>query len=669
MLELKDKQKECQLHSRPFEVFCKDQMKPFCVECIIEGGVVPKNMIKFSAISAKAEKLKANVGDINIRKDESRKKFVSLLKEQEKSLKRQLDEEFDKILEPIMKLKKKIRRDIDILVLTQEETYDRENGLLQEMMVWKNDKENMLKRWASTVSPDSDLIQKLVEDPKDKMEEEELNRFVTKFETSKNVFEQETDHVKNTILSVVDGINLPHKTFDQVLEKKVEFSPSLIDKREENHLKECLLEYGFEVHQKQENDMKIIQINQGYQNKSPQKSFLDQYFYCSLEKLNIECKDLTSHHFQTVCSIIEKIADLSELRVSADNSNDAELLSLSQVMKNLNNLNSFDLNYSSDILTEGHFYELWIALSYLNSLKSLNISLTGDLLFDEQVFQDDKPLGLFQKLSCLNLSFHSCEVTPKNQLKYLWESLEKAACLEKLTLFLDTCTQEFNPPFNQFLQVLPKIKTLQDLELSFNNFEGVVDLSELTVLLDSLSELTNLKNFKFCIPFIGSFIPIQDVFQCFKERKNTVPNLESFYLDVSQNYCLDDEILTDLEPFLNLMSLTLLQLTLKLDESKVSEKWLCSFIDSLGKFTKLQALTISCYNCQNIKENNRLVLDETLQKLTTVSEKEIVYTKTSIRSRSNHHSRRPVLPFRAIRPVQRHTDNDSSSSDEELSDS
>lgn len=226
MLELKDKQKECQLHSRPFELFCQDQKKPLCIDCIITSGVVPKNMIKFSAISDKAEKLKANVGDINIRKDESRKKFVSLLKDQEKSLKRHLDEEFDKILEPIMKLKKKIRRDIDILVLTQEDVYDHENSLLQDMMLWKTEKEHMLEKWTTTASPDSGLIKQIIEDPKDKIEEEDLKKFETKFETRKNSFELETDGLKNTILSVVGGINLPWNTIDQVFEKKIRVSPS-----------------------------------------------------------------------------------------------------------------------------------------------------------------------------------------------------------------------------------------------------------------------------------------------------------------------------------------------------------------------------------------------------------------------------------------------------------
>jgi len=632
MLELKDKQKECQLHSRPLELFCTDQKKPYCIECMIETGIVPKNSIKFSAINAKAEKLKANVGDINIRKEESRKKFISLLQDKEKSLKRHLDEEFDKILEPIMKLKKKLRRDIDILVLSQEDVYDRENSLLKDMMTWKTEKEGVLEKWTSTISPDTELIKQLVDDPKDRMEEEELNKFAVKLETSKNTFDQETDGVKNTILSVVGGINIPWEIIEkQVKGEEAKVDPVIFEKRERKHLKECLETHGFKALWKKESGNYKLQINQG-DLSNVSLSALDHHFYPLLESLEAECFDLPLNSFQRFCSILERSDKLSSFTFTSCESSDFQTDYFCPSLSALKNLETLRMILKTEDIPQDQFYELWAAISHLPSLGNLkiNVNYNSNQRNNQEVTQE-KPFGDFKTLRQVDLSFLKSEFNQNDNLSYLWSSLQKSENLSKLKIYSDDCYQSFKNVFTTFTENLPKLQHLQDLSLGLRKTQRFFEESQFVSLSQALNQLPQLTTLNLSIT---------------EHERQTTANLAHFLkgidgtkltqlkalrLDLSENKFFNDEALEKISS--ELVGLTSLsKFMLEIKNSHISGGGICKFIStSLSQLTRLQTVIIDCQNCSNINEDSKEKALEALNKYENIKEKHIIWNSGQIK--------------------------------------
>jgi len=628
MLELKDKQKECQLHSRPLELFCKDQNKPFCIECMIDNGVIPNNSIKFSAINSKAERLKANVGDINIRKEESRKKFVSLLQEQEKSLKRHLDEEFDKILEPIMKLKKKLRRDIDILVLTQEDRYDRENSLLQGMMSWKTEKEEILNQWSTTISPTGDLVKQLVEDPKDKIEEEELKNFQTKFDTSKNTFEHETDGVKNNILSIVDGINLPWETIGtQVGEAHID--PEIFEKREKKHLKESLEAHGLKACWKKDSGVQKLHINQGDLTTPSQKT-LDHHFYSLLENLQVECFDLSQAGFQFFCSILQRSEKISNLIFINNENSDFDPAILTSALSPLKNLERLGLFLPAEEITQERFYNLWFALSNLSKLQKLKIITNyHSIQRDSESPFPEKTFGALITLKEIDLTFLKGELNQNDNLAYLWNTLQSSESLVKMKIVFDECYQSFKNALNTFIQNLPSLRHLEDLSIEFRKPQRLLEESHIISLSEAFNQLTSLKTLTLSITeqdksFSNS---LSQVLKGIDGQKLT--QLKALRLSLSGNRFFNDEFLEKISSSL-LQVTSLNKLMLELKYSHVSGEGICKFISNLSGLTLLEMLVIDCQNCSNINEDSKIKALEQLTALTTIKEKEIIFNAEQV---------------------------------------
>lgn len=615
----KTRMKECQKHQRPFEFFCRDHEALVCAECGFDDNHFSHDIIKVKDVNKKIEDTQQLVQEITKNESESKRQFEQSLDVKKKTLKRSIDEIFDKFLSPILLLKKKLHREADSLIYIQKDNYDK-NLKEEELEQWKEENEMFIEQWGK--DPNGEIATKLLKNKLKKMQRKATKYKETGQEKEK-VAEGKVDEWFEEMKTTVDFMNAPWASLEKKLKKVAKQVGNTIHPQVElGAFVEHLREYGADVIVRQENEESIIEINQLCLSlKEPS----NPQFYCTMNKANLKCDGLLTNYFESVCTSVERIMELSDFQISMSNMKDEPILVLGKSIAKVSSLERFSARISSRGVSDrivGHF---WSHLAPLKKLKYVEIQLDSrDALppmYSEpiEVVSTEMP-----DIEEVKLIFLNCAEISSEGLNPILETILGKSSIKIFSFTLRDCEYLETEAFKIFCEVLGSLVNLENLTLALEGFYELGDERSMTALASSIGGLIKLN--KLHLSFAGGLnIPTHYLVIVLEKILSQTKQLNELTLDLSSCLVRSLQFFEKLGKWLSKIS-TLKKLTLILKRASVGIYAFDLFANELSKLHHLKSLKID-YSGSDVDQAFHLLAQQALDKIPGLVEKSFVFSE------------------------------------------
>jgi len=623
ILEQKERLKECKIHNRPIEFFCKDHKQLLCVDCGIEGNHFSHNFVKCKEIENKANKMKSVMKKIDSKDEDSRKKFRNFLEIEKKNIKRRLDEILDEYIEPILTLKKKLRKEIDVYAITQGIFYEKEVSR-ENLLKWRKDSESIVATWETEA--EGEAAAQIVDN-----EVEEIEKRISKYEARGEKIESDTQNRTNMLMkdikSKINMIKGPWKKLNRKLVQVVNTTSSETDPRlEREYLVEYLKDYGIPAVWTQIEDEEVLEVK-GSGKEVTLKDFEEKYFDCVMRKVMISCYKVQPLHFQILCRVIETISKLVDLKILIQDISDQEIIALGESLLKIPGLEKLRLIILSESVSEKAFNCLLASINQLRKLKTLDLTFEDlEQTFQNGNFKDENLLvnsiGKMKQLKEINLRLVDCDPISNESLGQFLQNLHGLAQIAKFSLSVVECKELNYKLFDYLCKLLPSLTNLKELSLAFEGFYELSNLDSMLALSNAISHVNNLRKFE--ISFADSGHLLSPVIRKFFSRIAQATEIRELTIDLSRCREVVNGTLDSLGSSLAQLA-QINKLIIKLKMCSISERGIVLFSGHLARLNNLKSLFVDCSHCKMIDNASQLRALEHLNKLTKPTEKEFLF--------------------------------------------
>lgn len=263
---------------------------------------------------------------------------------------------------------------------------------------------------------------------------------------------------------------------------------------------------GMKSHFKRLTNFHLVFLNPGlpvggYKQRYPFVFHLDGPQKRGFELISL--KFLTGPGFQELNKALKETQSFRHLKIKFSESPDSheeEIQKLSENLKRLSSLTSFDLAF----LSNGSYPEAEIfvrlvgqSLEQLNSLKHFGFSCSGEKT--SELFLESLCSGLrrLSSLESVSLQFERLDQVFFQRFQSLQEALFELNHLQKLNLsFSHTKFYEGEDNMNSLFQGLEKLSSLKELNLEFSKCPKISD-KEVEVLCQHIKKISSLQKLGF----------------------------------------------------------------------------------------------------------------------------------------------------------------------------
>lgn len=642
ILEQKGKVKECKVHHRPLEFFCKDHKQLACVDCAIEGNHFAHNFLRSKEVDNRAEKIKVLMKKVDAKDEQSAKRFKAFLEQEKKDIKRKLDNVLDEYLEPLILIKKKLHKEVDTFMMSKSNIYEKET-LREMIMKWKKDNEGIVSQWES--KGEADAASQIAENNTEEIETK-LGEYDSQMEKMQNETQGSTDILIKDIKSRMSHARGPWTKLKRRLGQIMNsFKDETNPKIEREYLIEFLKEYGILADWNEKDGEEILEVKKDNA-EMVIKEFDAKYFDCTLEKLKIKIEQIHAVRLEIICKAFEKILKLSDLSVTLKDITDEGMNKFGDSLEKIKGIVKISVMIASEQLSERGLHKLITVLPALDKLEKLEIALE-----DCEELKNNEIEGLenaFEKLRTVKefgIILNDCDSLTNEGLGKYIKCMNKLIHLTKLNLTVRDCKGLTYKLFEPLCKVLTTLKDLDELTLIF---EGFYELSNPIMIISLASSIAGLSKLtKLRLSFTENvYLPSYIVRKFIGKITSQLPQLKELSLDLSRckeivNITLEaiGVSLTQL-PHLN-------KLALRFRMCSISEKGVLALSSSLQKLNTLKTLTLDCRHCKLMDEGAQAKVVEELNKMKKLTEKELLFgpdfsldaldSQTHIFSPHSHH--------------------------------
>ena len=624
ILEQKERLKECKIHNRPIEFFCKDHKQLLCVDCGIEGNHFAHNFIKCKEIENKTDKMKSLMKKIDSKDEESRKKFKGFLEIEKKNIKRRLDEILDEYIEPIINLKKKLRKEIDVYAITQGIFFEKDVPR-ESLLKWRKDSESLVATWEA--NGEGEAAAQIVDN-----EADEIEKRISKYEARGEKIEADTQNRTNMLLKEIKSkmnlIKSPWKKLNRRLGQVVNTIASDIDpKLEREYLVEYLKEYEIPVAWIEQEGEEVLEVK-GSGKEASLKDFQEKYFDCTMRKVRMSCYKVQPLHFQILCKVIETISKLTDLKMLIQDISDQEVITLGESLMKIKGLERLNLVILSETVSEKSFNNLWSCIHSLPKLKVLDLTLEDlEQTFQNALFKPDKlemnTIGKMKQLKEINLRLVDCDPISNESLGQVFQHLQGLTQITKFSLSVVECKELNYKLFEYLCRLLPSLTSLKELSLAFEGFYELSNLESMLALSNAISNVNNLRKLELSFADSGHFLsPVIRKF--FNRIALQAPGIKELHIDLSRCREVVNGTIDSLgSSIAQLSQLNKLSIIFKM--CSISERGMVLFSGHLSRLNNLKSLFVDCRHCKMMDATSQFRALAHLNKLTKPTEKEFLF--------------------------------------------
>jgi len=616
IIEQKEKIKECSVHNRPLEFFCKEHKILICVDCAIEGGHFSHNFVRCRDVDTRAQKLKGLMKKLDTKDEQSNKQFKTFLGKEKTLLKKRIDDFLDEYLEPLMTVKKKLHKEVDTFIMAQNSTYEKQT-YREGLIKWKNDSEGLVSQWEAT--GEAEAASKIVDN-----ETEEIEKKINGYETQLEEIQGKTQHNMGTLLKDIKNKMTHTKGAWKKLNRKIEQVMSLFKKEidprvEKEYLMECLKEYDVLANWIEGEQ---LEVKMGSRDLKV-KDFDEKNFDCTLEKLSMDIQKVYGDHFEVICKILQSIMSLTDLKVVLRGIHDNDLPIFADSLQKMRELERLNVAIVSEEMKENSFAKFLSALPHLTKLKALQITLEScEELTNEKMNELENIFDKLKTLTEFSLHLVSCDNITNDGVVVFLQSLQNSSNITKLDLALSDCRYLNYKAFEPLSKVFAKLTNIEELSLAFESFCEISNPIAMTSLALGILSLPKLR--KLHLSFADNiYLPAYIIRRFFTRITEHNPKITEFVFDLSR---CQDVMNTTLESIgLSLTQLTHMNtLVLKFKCCKISEKGVRSILSNISKIESLRSFTLDCRHCKvDVAAQNRMI--EQMNKMTRLTESTLLF--------------------------------------------
>jgi len=586
----------CKEHSEICQGFCLQEKAFVCFDCVMKNHQGHK-IITIKEIHEKAEKARIVLQKARKKKESKQLELRDSLESESKRQKRQLDEIIDQEISHLSMLKKKLYKEVDVRIMTENEHY--EHKLLSENLSKHcNSIEKLLGDWNQ--SQEVGIAAQILE-----VSSEEIQG-VQSFETQIELFKTEITRKHLQCMSEIrknlNSLQNSSAKFKKLFapNKKIGQSQSF-PHVELDYLINVLSEYNLTASQK--NGVLELKIDNpaGFTPK-----FDPNYFTCLLPKLSLRFLDtLPSVSFVTICQVFQNIQALQDVTLHFQSLAAPDLSVLFHLISNLKPLEKFHVQmnltgtekpavsqFTNELLNLKNLFSIEIQHKESQTIISFQLIPSTIMRKPFEVLQEiSLNLGGIPEIVCETLNTLNSNKASTKPLEILRLSLGKTDCdlqvveavcktlelqsdLEELTFTCEDLNDSIDSDLLLFLSAMTQKKKLgifvKQVSLPNGSFSTKIlpkehpDFEEFTLkikyehtrncierfecLVDFLSTSKSLK--KLCLQFDGVytyFDPVEKLFSQIIKLEGLV-SLEMEFLNV---FGLNSYDQRDLEAVLN----------------------------------------------------------------------------------------------------------------------
>ena len=310
---------------------------------------------------------------IGTKEEESKVKFKTFLNTEKVNLKRKIDDILDEYLEPIIAIKKKLRKEVDSFVFSQDGVYEKE-GSRENILKWKNDNELLVAKWET--SGEGEVAAQLVCNQTEEVEKH-IGRYDKWFEKVEGETQNKMDVLLRNIKSKVNLMKTPWKKMKKRLNDIINTTKSERDPEiEQKYLAEFLEECGIKAAWIGDEYQEFLELKKS-EKEERMKEFEARYFDCTLQNLHVKAYHLPSNHIEVFYKTLEKIQKLVDFKISIDSISDQDVLGLVESIKKLRSMERLSIVIRSEQISQKVFKNIWLAATGFARLRALEISVSS----------------------------------------------------------------------------------------------------------------------------------------------------------------------------------------------------------------------------------------------------------------------------------------------------
>jgi len=460
---------------------------------------------------------------------------------------------------------------------------------------WKGNQERLLVQWEKAA--EAEAATEIVNSHKSKVIEEKMKRM----EQKRIEMEKETNAQFQSLQSRMNFIEkyttVPWKKLEEkICSNQDDLAPQIQVQLEQKYLEQYLRESGIIAEWKGDTVLKIQESTWGSVFEEIKPARLKN-FDCCLEKLNLECHNLSLRIFETILLLLERIKKLREIEILIKSNIFKTLLCLEDFASKLVDIEKMKLQVSSRYILGETFRKTILGLAKLPKLQSLCVSIQGDIFggAESEGWSEDFRLDGFQALKEMNFSFTDCKIEKAEDYKWLWRGLVEIPDLQKLTVaFLGNYIN--GTVLDHMYEILPMLNSLEYFGLYIEGFNNFPDINEMRSLGFSLCCLRSLKVLD--LSFKGEkSLPTNSLLKSLQDLAVNLPNLNELKLDLSHCLKVDDRFLISLGTSIETFQKNLSTITLKFQKTKISMHSIETFLKSISKLSGLKELSLDFQGC------------------------------------------------------------------------